>query len=221
MRDQFGDGASNLARYATRFNAVEINSSFYRPHKPATYARWAASVPDGFRFAVKLPKSITHERRLIDCREPIAAFAMQTAGLADRRGPTLVQLPPSLVFDADVAARFFDDLQAAMGDTPITCEPRHASWFTADADRLMIDRRVARVAADPAKVSEAAVAGGWPGLRYVRLHGSPRVYYSSYDAVTLARLADDARAAQAESWTIFDNTTSGAATENALAMLDL
>jgi uncharacterized protein YecE (DUF72 family) len=221
VSDRFGDGASNLARYAARFNAVEINSSFYRPHKPETYVRWAASVPDGFRFAVKLPKAITHEKRLADCGESIAAFAAQTAELGDRRGPVLVQLPPSLVFDAQTASRFFGDLREAIGDGPIVCEPRHASWFAPATDQVLIDHHIARVAADPAKVPEAADPGGWSGLRYVRLHGSPRIYYSSYDAAIIARLADDARAAKVEAWTIFDNTTSGAAIENALRMLDV
>jgi uncharacterized protein YecE (DUF72 family) len=178
-------------------------------------------VPDGFRFAVKLPKAITHEKRLADCGESIEAFAAQTAELGDRRGPILAQLPPSLVFDARTAARFFGDLRDAIGDGPIVCEPRHASWFAPAADRVLIDHHIARVAADPAKVPEAAHPGGWPGLRYVRLHGSPRIYYSSYDAAMIAKLADDARAAEVEAWTIFDNTTSGAAIENALAMLDV
>ena len=220
VSDRFGDGVSNLARYATRFNAVEINSSFYRPHKSETYARWAQSAPDGFRFAVKMPKAITHERRLADCGELIAAFAAQTAELGDRRGPALVQLPPSLVFEAQTAARFFDDLRDAMGG-PIVCEPRHASWFAPAADQVLIDHHIARVAADPAKVPEAAHPGGWAGMRYARLHGSPRMYYSSYDDATIARLADDARAADVETWTIFDNTTSGAAIENALVMLEV
>src|SRR5256885_13730988 len=60
---------SHLQRYAGRFAAVEINTSFYRPHRPATYARWAASVPSDFRFSVKVPKEITHKRRLVDTLE--------------------------------------------------------------------------------------------------------------------------------------------------------
>ncbi len=62
----FGEGGSQLARYATCFDCVEINSSFYRSHQRKTYARWAAEVPDDFRFSVKLPKSITHQARLRD-----------------------------------------------------------------------------------------------------------------------------------------------------------
>lgn len=177
-------------------------------------------MPDGFRFAVKVPKEITHQRRLVDCSELIAAFAAESAALGDRRGPMLVQLPPSLVLDAEVAARFFDDLRDAADGSPIVCEPRNASWFTPDADALLVEHHVARVAADPARVPEAAKPGGWPALRYARLHGSPRMYYSSYDAAIVVRLADEAAASGVESWTIFDNTASGAAAENALAMLE-
>ena len=60
----FAESGTHLARYAARFQAVEINSSFYRPHRTSTYARWADSVPSEFRFSVKLPKQMTHELRL-------------------------------------------------------------------------------------------------------------------------------------------------------------
>ena len=219
MADQFrGDGTA-LQRYATMFNAVEINSSFYRPHKPATYARWAASVPDDFRFAVKMPKAITHERRLAECGDLIATFAEQTGHLGGKRGPLLAQLPPSLIFDAKVAAAFFVDVRRHIGDVPIVCEPRHASWFEAGVHGLLAEHRIVRVVADPARVPEAALAGGWPGLHYARLHGSPRIYWSRYDSARIALLAEEATESTVETWTIFDNTTSGAAIENALEML--
>ena len=66
---RFPGGGTHLARYAGRLPAVEINSSFYRPHRPATYARWAASVPEDFRFAVKVPKDATHARRLVNAED--------------------------------------------------------------------------------------------------------------------------------------------------------
>ncbi len=221
VADAFDAGASALARYATVFDAVEINSSFYRPHKPESYARWAASVPAGFRFAVKVPKAITHAARLVGCGDAVAVFAEQTGHLGAKRGPLLVQLPPSLTFDAGVAADFFDDCRRSLGDAPIVCEPRHAGWFAADAESLLIDYRIARVAAVPAPVPGAGEPGGWPGLRYTRLHGSPRIYWSRYDDATIARLAGEAVSGEAERWTIFDNTASGAAIENALAMREL
>ncbi len=95
----FPDAGSHLERYARVLPAVEINSSFYRPHRPATYARWAASVPSGFRFSVRVPRAIPHERRLVDAAEPLARFLDEVAAL----GPLLVQLPPSFRYDKVVA----------------------------------------------------------------------------------------------------------------------
>ena len=220
VADRFGEGDSALARYATLFDAVEINSTFHRPHQAKTFERWAASVPARFGFALKLPRTITHEARLIGCDEAIAAFADQIAPLGDKLGPLLVQLPPSLAFDASVASAFFVQMHRRFGDSPIVCEPRHASWFTPDAGRLFVEHRVARVAADPAKSPDADRPGGWSGLRYIRLHGSPRIYRSSYDDATLDRIATEAVADRADSWIIFDNTASNAAMINALALRD-
>ena len=165
MADRFPATGSHLERYAARFDAVEINSSFYRPHRRATYARWAASVPDDFRFAVKLPKAITHERRLVACADLLDSFADAVGGLGAKRGPVLVQLPPSLAFVPDAAEAFLAACDATVGG-PLVCEPRHPSWFGTEAEALLARRRVARVAADPAPVPAAARPGGWNGLGY-------------------------------------------------------
>ena len=165
---------SHLKRYAKVLNAVEINSSFYRPHRTGTYERWAASVPEEFRFAVKIPKAITHERRLKEAGDLLDRFLLEVAGLGPRLGPLLVQLPPSLAFQDSVADRFLADLRSRIAGS-IVCEPRHASWFTPDVDGLLGELRVARVAADPAPVAGAGEPGGWRSLSYYRLHGSPRI----------------------------------------------
>jgi uncharacterized protein YecE (DUF72 family) len=212
---------THLERYGGRFPAVEINTSFYRPHRPATYARWAASVPAGFRFSVKLPKAITHGLRLRGAADALDAFLAEAGALGDRLGCVLVQLPPSLELDADAAGAFFAELRART-DVDTACEPRHASWFTAEADALLAGAGVARVAADPARVPEAGEPGGAPDPVYYRLHGSPRVYYSAYDAAYLDALATRLRehaAAGRRAWCVFDNTASGAAASNALALL--
>lgn len=216
VRDAFPAEGTALERYARRFDAVEINSSFHRPHRRSAYERWAASVPPHFRFAVKLPKAITHVAKLIGCTEALSRFADEVAGLGGKRGPLLVQLPPSLAFDAEVAARFFAGVATVLGG-PIVCEPRHASWFDADADAMLVALQVARVAADPARVPAAAVPGGWRGLTYARWHGSPAVYRSSYAADAIDGHAAIARSA-GNSWSIYDNTTLGAATANALTL---
>ena len=219
VAERFLRHGSHLDRYAGVFDAVEINSSFYRPHRRATYERWAASARPDFRFAVKLPRAITHDRRLADCGDLLVDFAEGVQGLGEKRGPILVQLPPSLVFDVDVADRFF----AAMAETlpgPAACEPRHASWFEEEAEHLLIGRQIARVAADPARIPAAAEPGGWRGLTYRRFHGSPRIYYSPYGAERVAEHAASAATAPGEVWTIYDNTASGAAIEDALALIE-
>ena len=209
-RERFGAGDSILARYATRLNAVEINSSFYRPHKAATYARWAQTVPADFRFAVKVPKTITHEKRLKDAEALLDAFLGECTALGKKLGPLLVQLPPSLGFDPKT--EFFDALRARFGGA-VVCEPRHASWFTPQAGALLRQHRVSRVAADPAPVPEAAKPFG--EIAYFRWHGSPRMYYSDYGAAALDALA---KRLPQDAWVIFDNTALGHATPNALAL---
>ena len=221
FRDQFPETGSGLERYAPRFGAAEINSTFYRSHRRQTLERWAASVPQEFRFSVKLPKAITHEKRLADSGGPLRAFLEEVGALGAKLGPLLIQLPPSLAFDAGIVGPCLEDLRRCTNG-PVVCEPRHASWFEPAAGRLLEDMRVARVAADPARVPEAGQPGGWPGLIYYRLHGSPRMYYSEYEPEYLAQLAGRIGATPAaETWCIFDNTTSGAATGNALELEQL
>jgi uncharacterized protein YecE (DUF72 family) len=208
-----GDG-SQLERYAAVMNAVEINSSFYRPHRPQTYARWAASTPARFRFAVKCPKQITHEARLEGIDELLARFVGEAGELGAKWAVMLVQLPPSLRLDARVSSRFFTQVHAAFGGR-VACEPRHASWFTAEAERLLQDCEVARVAADPARQPGAGEPGGWDGLRYFRWHGSPRIYRSPYEDDWLQARAT-ALPRKPDCWCVFDNTASGAALQDAL-----
>lgn len=215
-----GDG-THLQRYSRVLPCAEINSSFHRPHAPATYAKWAEATPQDFRFAVKLPRTITHDHRLTRARAPLQRFLEESGGLGPRRGALLVQLPPSLAFESRVAGRFFTLLRT-LHEGPVVCEPRHPTWFTPAADRLLVAHRVARVAADPAVVPDAARPGGWTELVYYRLHGSPRTYWSSYDDQVLEALASTFRVVrlQAETWCIFDNTASGAALANAIALRD-
>lgn len=211
-----GEG-THLQRYAGLLNAVEINSSFYRPHRPATYLKWAQSVPDGFRFSVKVPKQISHERRLVDCDELLERFLLECSQLGEKLGCLLLQMPPSLAYDPTSAAAFVEALRARH-EGPVVIEPRHRSWLAADS--LLQQSRIARVAADPAPFAEAAEPGGWSGFRYHRLHGSPRIYFSAYGEDWLGSLAERlaGEAKGIETWCIFDNTASGAATADALVL---
>jgi uncharacterized protein YecE (DUF72 family) len=218
--DQVPPGGSHLERYARRLNAVEINSSFYRPHRRTTYQRWAQCVPGDFRFAVKVPKTITHEAGLADCDALLDRFVDEAAGLGDKLGVLLVQLPPKSALNKRIADRFFRDLRTRI-DTDVVLEPRHASWFAPGVDDWLAKRRIARVAADPSRIAGADEPGGWSQLAYYRWHGSPRIYYSDYSAAALAALKrrlKKNRACGFAVWCIFDNTASGAALGNALTL---
>jgi len=219
---RFDSNGTHLQRYASLFNAVEINSCFYRPHRFTTYERWAASVPAEFRFSVKVPKVITHQARLVGAVDALTRFLNETSGLGAKRGPILVQIPPSFAFDAAVADSFFADLRFRY-DGDVAFEPRHETWFTDAAEAILRDHRIARVAADPARVPLAAEPGGHDQLVYYRLHGSPRVYYSPYPPEILEKVSSSLgeRVQSARVWCIFDNTALGAATLDALAIKSL
>lgn len=221
--ENFPGPGTHLERYGRRLDCVEINSSFYRPHRRETYERWARSVPDHFRFSVKLPKSITHEARLVGCEETLDRFLAEAGGLGQKLSVVLVQTPPSLRFLADKAEAFFELLRGKT-DLAVAFEPRHASWFAPEAVDLLERFRISRVAADPAPVEAAGRPAGWPGLVYFRLHGAPRIYWSDYPEERLReirRQLDKAESTGADVWCIFDNTAESHALANAVAVADM
>jgi uncharacterized protein YecE (DUF72 family) len=222
----FPDAGSHLSRYAQVMRGVEINSSFYRPHRRTTWERWAATTPGEFRFAVKMPKTITHEARLAGTEALLDVFLEEVGGLGAKLAVLLVQLPPSAAFHEGVADAFFEALCIRHGG-PVVCEPRHATWFSDEADALLATWHVGRVAADPSPHPRAATPGGWLGpagdgrgaLVYYRWHGSPRMYWSAYDEAWLETRASDVACwpAGTTRWCVFDNTAAGHALANALA----
>jgi uncharacterized protein YecE (DUF72 family) len=199
---------SHLQHYATLFNAVEINSSFYRPHQRSTYERWSASTPAAFGFSVKAPRSVTHDYALRHCRSEVEQFLQQIAGLERKLKVILVQTPASLEYDPRVAVRFFKMLTTACS-ARIAFEPRHASWFDPGARAKLSEIGVARVIADPVKIAAASRPLDAGRLIYYRLHGSPRMYYSAYTPEYLRQLSNEIQTYDARSkelWCVFDNT---------------
>lgn len=214
VASRFTEEGNGLVRYASVFNGVEINSTFYRRHRASTFARWAEAVPDDFRFSVKFPKDITHTRVMQDIDEPLATFLEDIAPLGHKRGPLLCQLPPSLAFDAKQLDRALRAMRKA-DPGQIVIEVRHKSWASAEAKDLLKTYAVDRVLADPAPVWPADDFAEAP--QYVRLHGKPKIYYSSYtedEIMAFSKLLTPDR------WCVFDNTASGAAIENALIMIE-
>ena len=205
------------------FNAVEINSSFYRSHRCATYERWRDITPANFRFSAKMPRSVTHECALRRCRSELRKFIDEISGLGRKLSVILVQLPASLAFESRVSGHFFE-LLAAHSSVRLACEPRHPSWFSARASDFLQRHGIARVAADPSKNPGGDLPGGSRNLVYYRLLGSPKMYYSAYSADFLSRLATQIRGSISitdDVWCIFDNTARHEAWPNAQQLLGL
>jgi uncharacterized protein YecE (DUF72 family) len=220
VRTTFPVSGTQLERYAAKFPMVEINSSFHRPHQRSTYERWAVCTPQTFRFAVKIPKTITHEHRLRSAFPLLDAFLAGAIGLGSKLACLLIQLPPSLVYERQLLDRFATGLRARYTGL-IAIEPRHPSWFVPEVERVLALWQFSRVLADPVLDDAAARPGGWAGLVYLRLHGSPKTYWSSYGSGVLSALAERLRIEResgTECWCVFDNTASGAATANALEL---
>ena len=170
-----------------------------------------------------MPKTISHDHRLHGCIRHLEVFLGEVTQLGASLGVLLLQLPPNLAFERRTALAFFDALRRRHAG-PVACEPRHPSWFSARVEAELRERGIARTAADPARVPRAAAAGGDHAVEYVRLHGSPRMYYDAYGSEALARIARRlARPSTRvrERWCIFDNTTLGHALTDALALREL
>lgn len=218
--DQFPAEGTSLKRYAARFPTVEINSSFHRPHLEKTWARWRDEVPGDFRFSVKMPKEISHQRKLVECDQVLTDFARQVEHLGEKLAVLLLQFPPKLEFGSALAEAFFARL-SGLELANLACEPRHQSWFSEPATQVLKRYKVARVAADPDVTGLGASPGAWSGLEYWRLHGSPNIYRSSYgDRIPVIAEAVMGNVPKFGSWCIFDNTASSAATGDALALTE-
>jgi uncharacterized protein YecE (DUF72 family) len=213
----FPTEGTHLRRYSQTLTCAEINSTFYRPHLPRTYAKWAVETPEDFLFSIKAPKTITHESALAPTPSLLKEFLAQSSNLGEKRGPILFQLPPKQAFDPTRSEAFLTLLRDEYHG-PAVFEPRHETWFTPEAESLFQTFQIARAAADPPRVPAATQPAGDRALTYYRLHGSPRIYYSSYSHEYLDTLS---KAITSQTWVIFDNTASGAATENALCLKSL
>ncbi len=212
--DIFEGEGTQLERYARIFDITEIDRTFYRLPRASTLQKWAESTPKNFRFSVKLHRSFTHIHKL-QSTQGLEAFISHVSYLNPKLHTIVIQLPPSLVFDKEIAYSFLAKLRELF-DGYLALEPRHESWR--DAEELLVRLQIARVAADPSRYGIDAHPGGYRGFAYYRLHGSPKIYYSRYDEQFLRQLAQELKSGPKEQVVIFDNTASGAAIENALEL---
>ncbi len=212
-----------LPYYCEHFGCVELNASFYRLPKPAMVEGWVKKTPDTFHFAAKLSRLITHQKRLVDCREALQAYFEVMGRLKPRLGPILIQLPPSLRFQADVVRPFLEELKESFGEYAYALEARNESWFVPEAQQLLQEFGIAWVIADS--------GGRFPKLEnvtadfvYLRFHGPGRLYASDYPDEQLADYAAKAARWIREGkfvWAFFNNDVGGYAVKNAQTLREM
>jgi uncharacterized protein YecE (DUF72 family) len=203
-----------LEHYARSFPTVEVNATFYRLPESATFERWRRATPEGFIFAPKVSRYLTHVRRLREPAEAVSRFLDRSGALEDRLGPVLLQLPPTMTADVGLLAA---TLACFPRNTQVAVEPRHPSWFGPELRRLLEGREAALCLADRAEEPVTPLWRTAPWL-YLRLHegcGSPR---PGYRTRTLEQWVERLRSewgADANGYVYFNNDAHGCAPRDA------
>lgn len=207
--------------YVGLFDCVEINTSFYHLPKEQTVINWAEKAPPGFLFCPKLSRYITHMKKLRGVEEPLERFFTIFEPLAPFMGPVLVQLPPMLKFNYDVAEAFFLLLKRNYKQYEFVLEVRHDSWLTDESLVLLTQHDIGLVIAQSGGVfpySEAVTSKNV----YLRFHGPGHLYASPYSDAMLAEYAGKFRHWVSEGhtvWAFFNNDVHGYAFQDALRLI--
>jgi uncharacterized protein YecE (DUF72 family) len=206
-----------LEHYIGHFDTVELNASFYRLPNRTTFKNWKARTPDNFLWSVKGSRFITHTRRLENPAEPLKRLYGVTAGLEEKLGVILFQLPPSLAFDEEVFREFCRSLDPQVRHA---VEPRHPSWMNHKAFHLLGEFNMALCTADP--------AGRFPSCNaitadfvYIRLHGSRELYASKYSEAELQTWAEKVAVWNRDAFIYFNNDVKGHAVNNAKRLKEI
>ncbi len=206
---------SHLERYAQGLNAVEINTSFYRDHQPKTYLKWSEMAPYDFSFSVKLNRRFTHECNLEVDVDDLKTNLIGISLLGKKLKVLLMQFPASQIFHQEKMELFYSTIRQVYYGA-IAMEARNLSWMSEESLVLMKKFNISKVKADPEKCP-GIIAGE---IDYYRLHGSPEIYKSNYSHAYLDKLFLEIENIKKDVWCIFDNTTFGHATLNAVALTD-
>lgn len=207
--------------YASRFDTVEINNTFYRLPERSTFAMWRAQAPSDFLFAVKASRFLTHMKRLREPREPLTRLFTRASALGRRLGPVLYQLPANFTIDLERLDQFLRALPRLSSGVRVrhVMEFRHPSWYVRETYQLLTCRGVALCLHDK-KDSEVCEPIEGPFV-YVRFHGTSGQYHGSYNRRTLTRwahrLAEQLRDGR-QVFAYFNNDPAAAAVENALTL---
>jgi uncharacterized protein YecE (DUF72 family) len=210
--------SSRLTYYATFFNTIEINSSFYRLPLPRTVSRWVSEVPEEFRFTFKLWQEITHTKSLEFKEEDVRKFFLAIDPALAKKGCILIQFPPSL---GRANHRQLEVLLQVIAEEnkkrnwDLAVEFRHHSWYEETVYALLEEYNVALVVHDIPKSRTPFISH--PGnLVYLRFHGPTGNYRDSYQESFLAEYATFVKEWLSEGKTVyayFNNTMGGAFTD--------
>jgi uncharacterized protein YecE (DUF72 family) len=219
-----------LAFLAGHFNTVELNTSFYRPPRPEYIERWRDQVPGGsggFRFAIKLWRMITHRKKLFNCRDQLDSFIelFRPLGMARKRGPLLVQLPPSLRPGIDRLDAFLTNLKRSLGRMrwPVTVEFRHRDWICDETCEVLDRHGIAMCLADMPECPATEPNDGADFI-YIRRHGPAGDYRGSYSEEQLQHDAKRIRAWLQDGrdvYIYYNNDAEGYAVDNARRLKEL
>lgn len=207
-----------LEYYATQFDTAEINASFYRLPSEAMVEGWARRAPEGFTYAWKVSRFITHNKKLKDCAESVALVFGRMAPLAQKEGPRLIQLPPQLHRNDER----LKDFLALLPPGRHAVEFRHESWYDPAVFQILTDFDASLVISDHHSAPAPWVrTASWV---YVRGHGPGGRYHGRYPAEELARWATHIaqwRAQGLDVYAYFDNDVKSAAPFDARALLEI
>jgi uncharacterized protein YecE (DUF72 family) len=203
-----------LEWYAQSFPTVENNSAFYRLPSPETFAGWRERTPPGFVMALKASRYLTHIRRLRDPSEPVQRLLTAAAGLGDRLGPVLIQLPPTLTVETE---RLAECLRCFPADRRVAVEPRHDSWWTTEVQDLLARHGAALCWTDVLGKPRTRLwrTASWG---YLRMHEGAARPWPSYGDQALrswSRRLAEAWSVADDVYVYFNNDPGGAAVRDA------
>ncbi len=209
--------------YATKFDTVEVNYTFYHTPKEKTILNWYNVSPKNFRYTLKVPKNITHLKRFKDCTELIEQFNYLASLLKEKCGVLLFQLPPSFKLTEENLKRIEDSFKLLRKDLIYAIEFRHNSWFDSDEPKKLCKKfnvAFCIVSAPQIKFMPVVTSNNV----YIRLHGKDKWYnynYSKKELEEFAGLIKEYLTDNLDVWIYFNNDSNCYAPQNALLLKEL
>lgn len=208
-----------LTLYAREFNCVEINSTFYRKPTAKTLMKWTDETPDDFRFFIKIPKVISHEKRMKDCREEVQAFCEHIhSHLKEKLSGFLYQFPPSFRKNQENTDLIISNIDHQYLNV---IEFRHDTWWDNEIFKILKEHKIIFSGVSfPGNLPEDVIINH-PDTLYYRLHGKPVLYKSEYSPEFLQNLAANVKKSEHKAFIFFNNTWGNSAIKNSLFLKEI